>query len=110
SMTGQTSNCQNTTTWNGTSWNPTTPNSESLVIFTGNFNSTENLWACSVIIDNGAVVTFKEVGTSGHTLRIENGYEIVSGSLIFENNTALVQTNDVENIGEIIYKRRTKAI
>ncbi len=106
----QTSNCSNTTTWNGTNWNPAPPTNESVAIFTGNYDSTGDLSACSVVIENGAVVTFKEVGASGHTLRIENEFQITNGFLVFENNTSLIQISDAENIGNITYKRRTKAI
>lgn len=95
--------CSTTTTWNGTAWDNGTPTNTTNAIFTGNYNSSANLTACSITVNNNAIVTFN----SNHTLTIENDITVISGSsLIFENNASLLQINDAGiNTGNITYKR-----
>lgn len=96
----------NTTTWNGTSWSNGTPNSTSTAIFTGNYSSSGNLSACSVSVVSGTIVF-----NGSHTLNVQGAVQVTStGSLIFENNASLVQTNSVANSGNITYKRDTTGI
>ena len=72
--------------------------------FAEDYQSTGDLSACSCKVDSGKQVTIN----SGHTLTIDNSVNVstnVGTSLIFENNASLVQTANVVNTGDIIYKR-----
>jgi hypothetical protein len=91
----------NNTTWNGTTWSNGPPNATTSAIFTGNYTSTGDLFACSVIINSG-VVTFNP----NHSLVVTNDVVVAAGSLIFNNNASLVQVNDAAiNTGNITYRR-----
>ena len=100
-----------TRNWNGAIWtNPSGPpllndGTENLVFLAGTFNSTGNLSACSCTV-NGANVTFN----AGHTLSVLNGLTVTSGSMTFNNDASLVQTNNVANTGNITYKRNTTPV
>ncbi len=99
------------TTWDGTAWSSGVPDSTTQAVFNGNYTSTGDLNACSVIVNNGAVL-FK----AGTSLIVQNAVNVAGGSLTFENNSSLVQMNDVANasgvynggnVGNIIYQRDT---
>ena len=81
-----------TTTWDGNSWNNGVPDSTTQAIFNGNYTSTGDLNACSVIVNSGAVL-FK----AGNSLIVQNTVTTSGGSLTFENNASLVQVNNVAN-------------
>lgn len=88
-----------TSTWNG-SWDNGIPDSFTTVVFTSDYNSTANLEACAVIVNSGNIVF-----NSNHTLTIENTLNVVGGTVTFENNSNLIQVNDINNSGIITYKR-----
>ena len=97
------------TTWNGTAWSNGTPTSSLKAIFSGNYSSAGNLEACGVEVLSGAIVF-----NTGHTLRVQNDVKVTSGSLVFENNSSLVQVNALDNkglpianSGNITYNRTT---
>ncbi len=98
-----------TKTWDGTDWSPSgDPTSDNLVIFNGNYSSTNSVLSfCSCQVTSGAVVI-----NSGHTLKVTNGITVSGGSLTFENDACLVQTNETPliNSGNIIYKRKTSTL
>ena len=89
-------------TWNGSAWSSGVPNSTTVAIFNGNYNSTGDLNACAVRVNSGTV-TFNP----NHSLIVQNDVNVAGGSLIFENNASLVQVNNVANAGNITYKRTT---
>ena len=94
----------NSTTWNGSAWSNGVPTAAVEANFTGNYNSTGNLSACTVNISNNAQVTFN----SGHTLIVGGGVTVDAGAnLIIENNGALRQINKDSNIGSITVKRNS---
>jgi hypothetical protein len=41
----------------------------------------------------------------GEIMRVRNEFKNISGSATFENNSSLIQINNVANVGEITYKR-----
>ena len=96
------------TTWNGTSWTNGTPNKSKIVVFAGNYTANENIDACSITINNGAIV----IMNSGFTMTITNELTISGGgSLTFENTASLVQINDgAINSGNITYKRQSSLV
>ncbi|MFN3941010.1 MAG: beta strand repeat-containing protein [Flavobacterium sp.] len=44
---------------------------------------------------------------SGNTLKVNNKFDNVSGLATFENNASLLQVNNIQNTGNITYKRTT---
>jgi hypothetical protein len=94
------------TTWNGSSWSNLPPTSTKAAVFTGNYNSTGTLNACSVTINSGNVVF-----NSGHTLIVQNAIIKNGGTLTFNDDASLIQVNDAAvNVGSIVYKRNTTAM
>jgi len=92
------------TTWNGSTWSNGVPNNSVAANFTGNYNSSGNLEACSVTISTGVTVTFN----AGHTLIVGDAVTVNgTGSLIINNNAALRQTGEKVNVGNIIVRRNS---
>ncbi|MFV8342487.1 T9SS sorting signal type C domain-containing protein [Flavobacterium sp. XS2P39] len=102
SATSVTINPMPTNTWNGSAWSTGfVPTSSEKIIFNGSFSSTADLVACSCQVNSGAVVI-----NSSHTLSLTNEVVVSGGSLTFENNASLVQSNNnAVNTGNITYKR-----
>jgi hypothetical protein len=93
-----------TTTWNGTSWSNGPPSITKAVVFAANFTITGNIDALSMTVNNGAAVSIN----SGLTMTVTNELNTTSGSLTFENNTNLMQSNaSANNSGVITIKRNT---
>lgn len=92
-----------TTTWNGSSWSNGVPLKNVQAIFNGNYSSTGDIEACSVIINTGANVTFN----TGHTLIVTNEVTVNgTGTLTIENNAGLRQINgESSNTGNVLVKR-----
>lgn len=90
------------TTYSAGSWSNGVPDASKTAIFAGNYTSTGNLSACSVIVNSGNVVF-----NSGHTLIVQNAVNVVGGALTFEDDSSLVQINNATNTGNITYKRIT---
>ncbi|WP_268848192.1 T9SS sorting signal type C domain-containing protein [Flavobacterium aestivum] len=94
-------------TWNGVVWSKTgntTPpaTSTDIVIFDGNYSSSDNISGCSCQVKSGKSVTIQSGGIMTMTDAVVNN----GGTLIFENNSSLVQLNNsAVNTGSITYKR-----
>ena len=91
------------TSWNGSAWSNGNPDATKNIIIasvTPSSPFTADLHGCALTIDTGVVATV----SSGVTLTITNSVT-TNGQLIFENNSSLVQINNVNNIGDITYKR-----
>ncbi|PIF31877.1 putative repeat protein (TIGR01451 family) [Flavobacterium sp. 9] len=100
---------QSSTTWDGTTWSTGDPNATKSAIFAGPFTITADIEACSCTINSGVNI----IVPAGRTLNIKNALNVVSGgSLTFQNNSSLLQTNGVTNTntGNIIYQRNTEPI
>ena len=96
------------TTWNGSSWSNGAPSKTAAVIFAGNYTSTGNVEACSVVVNAGANVTIN----SGHTF-VTNGTVTTNGTGVFTVNTnaALRQIDATAvNVGNIIVKRSSNSM
>ncbi len=94
-----------TKTYNQPFWSPSPPvndGTESLVFNAGTYSSSGNLNACSCTV-SGATVTIN----SGHNLSLVNGLTVTSGSITFNDGASLLQTNNVANSGNIIYRRNS---
>ena len=99
------------TTWTTSGWSNGAPDSATQAIFNGNYTSSGDLNACSVIVTSGTIL-FK----TGNSLIVQNAVNVNGGSLTFENNASLVQVNNVTNgvgvynggnTGNITYLRDT---
>jgi hypothetical protein len=87
--------------WNGSVWTNGPPASTKALFFNGTYTSSGDMEACSCQVNSGVVTI-----NSGHTLKITDGVTVSGGaSLTFENQSSLVQVNDVPNSGIITYKR-----
>ncbi|TRV26893.1 MAG: T9SS sorting signal type C domain-containing protein [Microcystis wesenbergii Mw_MB_S_20031200_S109D] len=93
------------TTWNGAAWSNGLPSSTKTVVFAGNYSSTGDVDACSVVVQSGTVVF-----NTGHTLTSQNSVTVSGGSLTFEDDSSLVQVTNAPNSGNITYKRITSPI
>lgn len=93
------------TSWDGTYWSNGVPNANTRAIFNGNYSSTANLYACSILVNSGNVVV-----NANHNFVVTNDVFIAGGSLVFENNSSLVQINNSVNTGNITYKRSTTPV
>jgi len=92
--------------WKG-SWSKGTPTKSQEVIFDSDYSSSGDIDMCSCKVNSGVTVTVN----SGNTLKITNGLTVEnSANLIFENNASLVQINDVQNAGNITYRRTANNI
>lgn len=90
-------------TWNGTSWLPSAPTSNDKIIFNGNYIASGNIVGCSCQVSSGNVVI-----SSGNTMTLTNELAVIGGTLTFENNASLVQTNsNINNSGNIRFQRET---
>ncbi|KAF2335532.1 T9SS sorting signal type C domain-containing protein [Flavobacterium daemonense] len=95
--------------WNGTSWTGNTdPTSNDVLIFAGDYSLNKDIEGCSCTVNNNAKVTIK----TGKTMTITNFIHVDSGSLNFENNASLIQTNPdaTINTGNISYIRNSLPI
>jgi hypothetical protein len=91
-----------------TSWSLGTPTVDQNIEFQGDYSSSASINGCSCRVTSGNVVI-----NSGDTMTITNGVTLpvapVAGtSLTFEDTASLVQINNVQNIGDIIYKRNAQ--
>ena len=91
------------TTWNGTAWSNGTPTSSKAAIIAGNMTISSNLEACSLTVNNNAVVTV----SSGYNVTLQNALTVASGSSFTVNSNAnLIQVNPAAvNSGNIVVKR-----
>lgn len=100
-----------TKTFSGGLWTPGGPplnnGAENLVFASGTYNllTGTGLTACSCTV-SGATVTFN----AGQNLSLVNGLTVTSGSMTFNNDASLLQTNNVANTGNITYKRNTTPV
>lgn len=95
--------CAITTTWDGTTWDNGTPDLTTNAVFNADYTIASAFTACSVTVDNNAIVTVN----SNITITIENEINVISGAyFVFENNASLLQNNsNAVNSGNITYKR-----
>lgn len=92
------------TTWNGSAWSNGAPDASTSAVFSGNYTSTGDLAACSLLVLEGAIVTVNPTHTfySTGVVTVEAG-----GQFVLESNANLVQIDDVVNSGTIVVKRFT---
>jgi sugar lactone lactonase YvrE len=89
--------------WSG-SWS-TTPAANKYLIFNASYNTPGDIAGLSCTINSGNVTI-----PSGSTLSLLDGIIINGGTLTFENNASLLQTNSIANTANITYKRNTSIL
>ncbi|MDI5896237.1 M14 family zinc carboxypeptidase [Flavobacterium algoritolerans] len=96
------------TTWDGSSWSNSEPVSGMKAIISANLTLNTNLTACSLTVNNNAVVKVNP----GFNFNIAGDVNVASGSsLTFESNANLIQTKSTNgNTGNIIVKRKTSTL
>ncbi len=95
------------TTWNGTSWSNGIPTITTTAFMTGNFTSSGNLFACSLMVSNNAIVNI----LSTHNVTLNGKLTVDSGSsFTLNNNSNLLQQTNVTNSGNIIVKRNSSLL
>lgn len=101
-----TTSCSNTTTWNGNSWSNGIPTYGNSVIFSGNYTSISDMYACSILVTNNATVVFN------NNVFVYNEITTTTGSTFtINNNNNLLQVNSLAtNIGNILVRRNTSTI
>jgi hypothetical protein len=95
-----------TTTWNGSGWSNGDPTNTTTAIIAGIYNAPANINACTLTVNNNAVVTIP----SGYNVTLNGALTISSGSFTLENNANLIQTSNVGNSGSISIKRNSSAL
>jgi|GEM_PF-1171101 len=100
--------CDSSTTWNGTSWTNGFPSAEKDVIFRANKDIvSETMYACSIYVENGAVVHFTTQSNAivTHNVNVQEG-----SSLTFESNSNLIQIENAQNYGNVNVKRNSSRL
>jgi hypothetical protein len=90
-----------TSTWTG-SWS-SPPTSDNYIVFASDYTSSGDVSGCTCTVNPGVKVNV----SSGDTFTITNAVT-TQGTLIFEDGASLVQTSNVNNVGNIIYKRQSQ--
>ena len=93
------------TTYSGGVWDNGLPDASTIAVFDDDFSSTGDITACGVFVQFGDVLF-----NSGDSLIVTNAVNTTGGTLTFDNNSSLVQINDVSNVGNISYVRQTTPV
>ncbi|HRG18175.1 MAG TPA: hypothetical protein PLP39_03735 [Flavobacterium lutivivi] len=88
-------------TWNGSNWD-ITPSGTTNLIFNGDYTSSGDINGCICTVNTGNVVI-----NSGHDMSLIGSVSVNGGSLTFENNSNLIQQQNVSNSGNITVKRNS---
>jgi len=105
---GNVADCSIATLWDGTSWSNGIPDCNSYAAtINANYDSALNgaITACSLTVSSGDVTV-----ASGDNFIIKGVVTVSGGSLTFEQNSNLIQSDEVANSGTIAYKRNSSAL
>jgi len=97
-----------TTTWNGTAWSNGAPDALTTAVIAGNYTATANLDACSLVVNNNAVVVIP----AGFNVHLSGALTVASGSTFTLNSNANLLQDDASavNSGNIIVRRTTNPL
>ncbi|WP_310560577.1 reprolysin-like metallopeptidase [Flavobacterium sp.] len=113
--TGTTTNCVtqrlsltiSRTTWTGTSWSNGVPDINTKAIISGNYSQAANVSACSLEVTGISIVTVP----SGYNFTISGKVTVApTASLTFENNSNLIQIENIQNAGFITINRSSSLL
>jgi len=105
---GNVADCSIATLWDGTLWSNGVPDCNSYAAtINANYDSALNgaITACSLTVSSGDVTV-----ASGDNFIIKGMVTVSGGSLTFEHNSNLIQSDEVANSGAITYKRNSSAL
>lgn len=95
------------TTWNGTEWSNGIPDLATTIYMTGDYNSTADLYGCSLEVSNNAEVIIPD----GTNVTLTREIKVLSGSFTLKHNANLIQIeNDAVNIGNINVQRNSSLL
>lgn len=98
--------CQEGTIWNGSTWSNGNPTIDKAVVFNASYEIILDTKACSCVVNSGKTVTIKNAST----LELGSNYS-GAGTLVFESNSSLYQSDDTfVNSGIIQFKRKTTPV
>lgn len=98
--------CGNTTTWDGNVWSNGIPTYGNSVIFSGNYTSTTDIYACTILATNNAIVIFNNNVFVYNEITINTG-----SSFTMNNNNNVLQINPLAiNIGNVLVNRNTSTL
>ncbi|PKP16758.1 MAG: hypothetical protein CVU07_05880, partial [Bacteroidetes bacterium HGW-Bacteroidetes-23] len=99
-----------TTVLTGTNiWSNGTPDITKRVVINGTYTATANFSACSIVVRPGMTLTVQ----SGVTVTVQNEFVVegaIPNTVLFQNNSSLVQLSDAVNSGSIRYERNTTPV
>lgn len=95
-----------TTNWNGVAWSNGVPTTTTSAFISGNYNISTDINACSLTINNNAIVTIP----SGYNVTLNGALTVSSGSFTLNNDANLIQSSNVANSGNIIVNRNSSAL
>ena len=91
-----------TSTWNGTSWSNGIPISTTKAIISSNYSQATDIVVCGLEITGNAIVSIP----SGFNFTVTGRVTVApTASLTFQNNSNLIQIDNVINVGNINVKR-----
>ena len=93
------------TTYNGT-WSNGIPTASKAAIISADFTASEDLEACSLLVNNNAIVNIP----SDFNVTLNGALTVNSGTFTLGNNANLIQLSDVANLGNIIVQRNSAPI
>jgi hypothetical protein len=93
-----------TTTFDGSTWSNGNPATNATIAYnlSGNYILSTDISACSCTILSGNITV-----PSGKSMNLIDKLTVSGGSITFENNANLIQTNSVANSGVITVKRNS---
>lgn len=98
------------TTLTGTNtWSNGLPDITKRVVIDGNYTASANFSACSIVVRPSRTLTVQ----SGVTVTVQNEFVVegaVPNTVVFANNSSLVQLSDAVNSGSIRYERNTTPV
>jgi len=98
--------CSSYTQWNGFSWSNGEPDSDKLVIITGDLTLNENLAACELMVGENGSLTIPDGFYFWVNNKIINN--AAAADFVVASGGNLIQNENVENIGEITVIRESQ--
>jgi hypothetical protein len=98
--------CGSSTTWNGNSWSNGIPSYSKSAIFSSDYTSTSDMYACSILVKNNSDVIFNNNVFVYNEITINTG-----SSFTLNNNNNILQINpNTTNSGNILIHRNTSTL
>jgi len=94
------------TVWDGFTWSNGAPDSTTSAVITADYNEAVDIFACSLTIVNGAVVTIPAVAD----VTLNGSLTVNGGSMTLQNNANLTQLTNESNFGNITVERSSSPL